>query len=99
MTDTQQAEVAEPEPIDIQLGGEVDDDGVYTAFARIPDPEETAEGSLVEPGSLPPLAEIRLTFHEDVDGTAVIALFQTFTMNVDDMIQRIDQARAEGEEG
>lgn len=79
------------ETLDIQLGGHVIDDeengAVYTAFARIPDPAEE------EVGSLDPIAEIRLTFHEDIAGPAVASLFQVFVNEVDGLVQRIDEAR------
>lgn len=81
----------EDEVIDLQLGGHIDDDGNYTAFARIPPPGET------EPGTMPALADIRLTFHEDVEGVAVAALIQTFWESVDDIVKAIDTTREAAE--
>ena len=76
-------EPEEGEPILIQLDGSYVD-GVYTALARIPGPEEGAA----------PLAEIKLTFADSIaDGAEVGAMIQTFLMNVDTTLERIDEIR------
>lgn len=85
--------VEQPEPgvIDIQLDGHYTD-GVYTALARIPGVAEPDEA-----GEPTPLAEIRMTFSEEIAGEAVAGLFQVFVDRVDDMIERIDEARQAGQ--
>lgn len=84
---TTDPEDGDDEPIDIQIGGQVTDEGVYTAFARIPGVDD-----------LHPKAQVQLTFDENlVGGEAVVALFNLFIQNVDDLIRRIDQARIEGQ--
>lgn len=95
-------EAPEPDPeelndegpvINLQIGGHVTEDGVYVAFTRI-----TGVAEPDEAGEPAPLAEIRLTFHESVAGPEVAAMFQVFTQNVDGIIERVDQVRAEQQE-
>jgi hypothetical protein len=74
------------EPISIQLSGDYQD-GVYTAWARIPGPDPDL-----------PLAEMRLRFYEDINGIAVQALVQAFMANVDGIVEDIDAKRAQDDE-
>jgi plastocyanin domain-containing protein len=82
----EQPVVEEGPEITIQLDGGYTD-GVYTVLARVPGVAEPDE-----PEPAPPLAEIKLSFHEDVaDEVTVGAMINTFLENVDAMLTQIDE--------